>query len=156
MPSIVDPIMSDSSETEEDLSKYEYTSLGMPQNIRLLNLRPGRKSKASEIVCELLEENIDKSRNEYEAVSWAWGTDVWDERIRIRTKGEDFYFAVPKSLTAALRALRDRKNARKLWIDAICINQEETDEKNQQVPMMAQIYGGATRVVCVCLSLTFR
>ena len=43
--------------------------------------------------------------------------------------------------------LRGRQELRRLWIDAICINQASLKEKNQQVPMMADIYGGAARVL---------
>lgn len=41
--------------------------------------------------------------------------------------------------------LRHHKQLR-VWIDFICINQSNTDEKNYQVPMMFQIYGQAERV----------
>lgn len=34
-----------------------------------------------------------------------------------------------------------------LWIDAICINQEDDDEKGQQVQSMAKIYAKASRVI---------
>lgn len=36
--------------------------------------------------------------------------------------------------------------SRYLWIDAICINQDDIAEKNSQVAMMAEIYKKATRV----------
>jgi hypothetical protein len=34
-----------------------------------------------------------------------------------------------------------------IWIDAICINQEDNDEKGQQVQSMAKIYAKASRVI---------
>lgn len=76
--------------------------------------------------------------------------DPWNEAIRIRTKGDDFSFKAPYSLLSALRALRDSKKTRKIWIDAICINQKLANEKSRQVPMMSKIYGKA-RQVCVWL-----
>ena len=54
------------------------------------------------------------------------------------------------TLEAALKQLRLRNNSRILWIDAVCINQEEDEEKNHQVPKMAQIFSQATRV-CIWL-----
>jgi hypothetical protein len=35
----------------------------------------------------------------------------------------------------------------RLWIDAICINQADLDERKQQVQLMRDVYSGASRVV---------
>jgi hypothetical protein len=137
--------MSDTDEAGEELTEYVYTELEAPHSIRLLNLRPGGK-KGGEVFCELLDKNLDDIDIEYEALSWSWGTDPWDEKIKILHNGEDFFSRVPRSLVAALKALRYRRAVRTLWIDAICINQQQPDEKNKQVPMMSRIYGGASSV----------
>jgi Heterokaryon incompatibility protein (HET) len=39
-----------------------------------------------------------------------------------------------------LRRLRFEDKVRVLWIDAICINQDDREEKNQQVPLIGKIY----------------
>jgi hypothetical protein len=54
---------------------------------------------------------------------------------------------VTPNCLSALRALRHRSRPRKLWIDAICIDQTSTAERNQQVPLMAEIYGKAGQVL---------
>ncbi|RYP12528.1 hypothetical protein DL765_007264 [Monosporascus sp. GIB2] len=51
---------------------------------------------------------------------------------------------VTKSLWVALRHLRYRDEPRYLWVDQICINQEDTAEKNIQVGCMGEIYSKAT------------
>jgi len=148
----------DSSGPDEVLKEYKYCDLKARNSIRILNLKPAKRRKGSqpqpEVVCELLEENLDNLNSKYEALSWAWGTpesDPFTEKIRIATKGEeDFFFVVPPNLAAALRALRYPQYSRKLWVDAICINQKHTDEKNKQVPMMSRIYRGAEKV-CIWL-----
>ncbi|KLU81137.1 hypothetical protein MAPG_00232 [Magnaporthiopsis poae ATCC 64411] len=38
-------------------------------------------------------------------------------------------------------------SALRFWADAVCINQEDTDEKNHQIPLMKDIYSGARLVV---------
>ncbi|EKG14221.1 Heterokaryon incompatibility [Macrophomina phaseolina MS6] len=43
--------------------------------------------------------------------------------------------------------MRDRYLERRLWIDAVCINQEDNSEKNHQVPLMTKIYAEADRVL---------
>ena len=134
---------------EEVLTEYKYKPLVGSHTIRILNLRPGGE-EAGDIVCELVDVNLEKVKNKYEALSWSWGTDDWDKKIQIHNRGTDFFFNVPRSLASALKALRRVKRVRRLWIDAICINQAKSDEKNKQVPMMAKIYGGASSV-CIWL-----
>ncbi|KAF5716656.1 hypothetical protein FGLOB1_2462 [Fusarium globosum] len=55
--------------------------------------------------------------------------------------------SVRANLHAALLHLRDGFIERIIWIDAICINQEDNDEKGRQVQSMAEIYAKATRVI---------
>jgi hypothetical protein len=51
------------------------------------------------------------------------------------------------NLLDALRRLRSTSKSRLLWIDAICINQRNLDERAEQVPLMGKIYSGASKVV---------
>lgn len=50
----------------------------------------------------------------------------------------------------ALRHLRYKKQTRLIWIDALCINQADDDEKGTQVAMMGRIFSSAQNVVA-CL-----
>lgn len=54
--------------------------------------------------------------------------------------------AVGGELAAALRRLRDANEERRIWIDAVCINQNDIAEKNEHVKMMGQIYAQASMV----------
>ncbi|EON64457.1 hypothetical protein W97_03688 [Coniosporium apollinis CBS 100218] len=56
-------------------------------------------------------------------------------------------FQVTANLESALRHLRHEDDFRTMWIDAICINQSDTEERTQQVAMMAEIYYNAARVL---------
>ena len=53
-------------------------------------------------------------------------------------------FAITQNLHAALKRLRLQNQSRVLWVDAICINQDDTCEKSFQVAMMSQIYSKTT------------
>ncbi|KAL8658649.1 MAG: hypothetical protein Q9226_000864 [Calogaya cf. arnoldii] len=55
--------------------------------------------------------------------------------------------AVTQNLGEALRYLRLKEEARVLWIDAICVNQEDLQERGDQVQRMADVYGSAQRVI---------
>jgi len=56
-------------------------------------------------------------------------------------------FVITGNLYAALFNLRSRFKERILWIDAICIDQNNILERNEQVRRMGQIYRSASRVV---------
>ncbi|KAL9584240.1 MAG: hypothetical protein Q9212_002244 [Teloschistes hypoglaucus] len=55
--------------------------------------------------------------------------------------------AVTENLATALRHLRWTAKTRDLWIDAICINQQNFAERGAQVAMMGSIYANASQVL---------
>jgi Heterokaryon incompatibility protein (HET) len=63
----------------------------------------------------------------------------------IRLNGKDY--EIQQNLFDALSSLRYETWGRTLWIDAICINQEDVKERNHQVSRMASIYSQANAVV---------
>lgn len=145
----------------KDMPEYRYEPLkSMRRRIRLLRLHGGGLSNP-EIICELFEVEYDKDRQsivrddrgeeiEYEALSWCWGREAKDRAIMIQNRGEYFRLAVTRELSLALKYLRHRDKYRILWIDALCIDQENHEERNHQVQMMARIYNGATQA-CIWL-----
>jgi hypothetical protein len=121
-----------------------YDSLALPndkKSIRLLTIEPSRNYN-SLVICHLRVVSIGKDL-EYEALSYTWGDPK--DRAPICVGGEETL--VTKNLAAALHALRDPTETRTLWIDAICINQEDLDEKSFQVPMMTLIYKSCSRTI---------
>ncbi|KAI3324409.1 HET-domain-containing protein [Xylariaceae sp. AK1471] len=92
-------------------------------------------------------------RVEYEALSYIWGANDSDEAVEIRPKSRrphvqhTNYIWVGRNLAEALRYLRSSHHPRTLWIDALCINQENIEERGQQVTRMGQIYTLASKVV---------
>jgi hypothetical protein len=51
------------------------------------------------------------------------------------------------NLDCALQRLRDTRGARTLWIDALCIDQNNTEEKNRPVAIMGEIYRNSSQVL---------
>src|SRR5450755_4121315 len=102
------------------------------------------------ITVSMMEEPIAP----YEAMSYSWG-DIHDVRtvaIRHRVEGDTSYvneqrFRIAANLEAALPHLRYEDKFRLMWIDAISINQSDTDERTQQVSSMRDIYANAARVI---------
>ncbi|KKZ65881.1 hypothetical protein EMCG_08386 [[Emmonsia] crescens] len=79
----------------------------------------------------------------YESLSYVWGTET--EQTSIYIDGRPI--AIKPNLGSALRSLRLPTQARWLWVDALCIDQSNTDERSRQVRYMRFVYKHATRVV---------
>ncbi|KAK0619569.1 heterokaryon incompatibility protein-domain-containing protein, partial [Immersiella caudata] len=112
--------------------------------VRLLRLLPPAGDK-SRIECQLITCSLFDSRrtHSYEALSYVWGPEKSKKPIWIN--GNEL--SVRANLHTALSHLRDCFVERILWIDAICINQEDDIEKGHQVESMAKIYTQASRVI---------
>ena len=129
------------------LDEYEYTDLTDPENIRLLAVRSAPKD-ADLIDCTLFECDLKDAK--YEALSWCWGDRLKTRKIQISDSTETKSLAIPENLYEGLKALRLDKKVRNLWVDAVCIHQNNVQERNKQVPRMDQIYGNASNV-CIWL-----
>lgn len=113
---------------------YLYSPIDPELNqIRLVTLYPGRWSEP--IRCSLRTVSLS-DKPKYQALSYAWGD--WTNRKLIRVGGKNFW--VTQNLWLGLRRLRIRWEPRTLWIDAICINQADDEEKTHQVSRMARIF----------------
>ncbi|CAG9939562.1 unnamed protein product [Clonostachys rosea f. rosea IK726] len=107
-------------------------------SLRVLTLLP--RSKGS-VACTL-ENRTFRSKPQFEALSYTWGTKP--ESTHITINGE--LFPVRENLYNALQSLQTGK-PRALWVDAVCINQKDMAERNAQVSLMAFIYTRAQRVL---------
>jgi hypothetical protein len=111
-------------------------------DIRLLELAPGNFEDDIEI--RLIPANLyDNSSFRYEALSYVWGTHVAFRKAVVDDKAVTIKF----NLDGALRHLRFKIVPRLLWVDAVSINQDDTEERNRQVQMMGKIYSTASQVV---------
>ena len=54
---------------------------------------------------------------------------------------------ITKNLSNALVSLRRPYESRLLWVDALCINQDDVEERSQQVSIMGRIYKEARMVL---------
>lgn len=120
---------------------YQYTSLTPDlSEIRLVTLAPGPFE--ADIECQLHHELLS-SKPIYEALSYTWGDLDNVTEILLGQRR----FKVTTNLEIALRYLRHEKEARTLWVDAICINQADLEERSQQVLLMREIYSVAATVL---------
>lgn len=114
---------------------------------RILQLWPGEGSDP--FFCSLQVVDISRAPVPFEALSYVWGRDMSDDVLLC---GDDQgnllgQLEITKNLENALRGLRLPSQKRTLWIDAICIRQDDTAERSRQVGYMRSVYQYASRVV---------
>lgn len=86
-----------------------------------------------------------KNCPDFTALSYVWGR---GSTASINCNG--CAFPISSNCKEALTSLRSFDEDICIWVDAICVNQEDVAEKDGQIPMMGEIYAWA-RVVWVWL-----
>ena len=128
------------------MAPYQYSPLNESlQEIRVLTLHPGDFSADIQISIHKFA-LIPERPPTYEALSYVWGTTDNQSDIKIGPSGND-RIAITRNLAVALPYLRHKNEIRTLWIDALCINQQDLRERSSQVKMMGDIYQLADRVI---------
>jgi len=127
-------------------SPYSYKILEHPDStIRLIKIL----SIAPEIRCEFSVVSL-KDEPVFSALSYTWGDASLKHTIFI----DGGSVSITTNLAHALRDVFGQwssgchtapEDTQWLWADAICINQQDTNEKNHQVPLMGAIYSSAVR-----------
>ncbi|KAI1283608.1 heterokaryon incompatibility protein-domain-containing protein [Xylaria sp. FL0933] len=109
-------------------------------DLRVIILAPGEFTEY--VSCELRAVSF-LGNPSYEALSYAWGEHRPYSTIYIN----GLRHTVSGNLESALRHLRYRDKPRTLWVDALCINQGDINERNSQVRLMGTIYSNCTGVL---------
>ncbi|KAI0183939.1 heterokaryon incompatibility protein-domain-containing protein [Xylaria flabelliformis] len=120
-------------------------------------LEPGVKSiRVLELLPSVFEADLRgilrtvalNDKPSYEALSYTWGTRTEGRTLKIRQNpkwmSRSNELPITDNLFQALRRLRYLLKPRVLWVDAVCINQEDIDERSAQVALMAEIYSNAS------------
>ena len=152
------------------MASYQYSPLREDRNqIRLLSLHPGDFSAEIHVSIQKIALTT-KNPPVYEALSYVWGTTDSPVDIRVEPSGQNSllqrgwfpswcrlawdsvpadqdHLSITQNLATALPYLRYKDKIRTLWIDAICINQQDLRERSSQVKRMGDIYRLADRVV---------
>lgn len=123
------------------LRSYAYQPLvESKREIRILRLL--RRTNRPEICCEFIITSVDEAPP-FEAVSYTWGEEAMTECIVV----EGRRLLVSPTVSKWLRYRRSFFSGAYLWIDAVCINQKDNNEKMNQLLIMRDIYSQATRTI---------
>ncbi|PNP73351.1 hypothetical protein FNYG_13308 [Fusarium nygamai] len=121
-------------------SAYKYRQLNEAlYAIRLIHLV---QAQHGEIQCRIELASLD-SPPPYKALSYTWGSERLPRRILV----DGSWLAVTENLYIALIHLRQRTQDLPLWVDAICIDQKDKEEKSWQVRQMRRVYEEAREVL---------
>ena len=116
-------------------STFLYNDALVGKEIRLLKLLPGNWT-------DLLVGKLYKTttNERYMALSYYWGSSAESHHMQIDGQSKP----IRVNLERALRTIRHCQQTKPviLWVDAICINQDDVSEKECQVAFMYEISKG--------------
>lgn len=111
------------------------------REIRLLSI--AQSPWSGQITCNLVKTSLN-FRPAYRTLSYTWGDATHKQTILLN----GYSFQVTRNLAQALRRIRDIGGHQWYWwIDAVCIDQSNVGERNQQVAIMRDIYSLCTEVL---------
>ena len=128
------------------LRTFKHTPLSDAQSqIRLLEILPATDAQNDIIVCRLTTWSLHDAP-EYHAISYVWGPARPTKTIVV----DHELMSVRENCWYALWQVRLHQQCQYHWIDAICINQQDLEEKSHQVQIMGTIFVQAERTY-LCL-----
>jgi len=130
---------------DNDGPAYEYSRLSKPDEIRVLEIVPSKE----QIECRV--RSISYSDGGYYALSYVWGDESLPHRAAV-VDGAGMQLGIvwlTQNLRDAICSLRELSelSIQSYWIDQICINQRDLEEKSRQVRMMGEIFSHASKVI---------
>jgi hypothetical protein len=127
-------------------SLYDYDDLRLPEgsrSIRVLYIKASSSIDDGEHIQGRLRVVDLEAPLPFSTLSYVWGVDARDHPF---IKCGTFNMPVTVNCYSALLHLRRKLGDFSIWIDAICINQMDKGEKEQQIPLMGSIYSSAETV----------
>jgi hypothetical protein len=122
---------------------FKWPPLCANENIRLLSIHPGSPESDLEASLSTFEIQASHPWPSYEALSYAWDSAELSRVIICN----NVLLRLTQNLHDALRHLRRSDIPRNLWVDAICIDQTDNEERASQILYMREIFGRASRVI---------
>lgn len=136
--------------TQDRVHQYPYQRLPTAASIRLIRVLPDRIDNS--IVCSI--ETVDSRHHtgvEYQALSYLWDDPKPTRKIYVRDENDGVLHEhhLHENLWQFLEKWQQPRTQPSglLWTDSLCLNQEDSEEKAQQIRRMGEIYSGAKEVI---------
>jgi Heterokaryon incompatibility protein (HET) len=120
-------------------SRYQYTNLQNERNIRLLAVY---QDEDGNLIGELISKPLDTAKG-FTAISYTWGEEKETHELSINGHKH----LISRNAHEILHYFATSVDNSLLWIDTICVDQNDDKDKSQQVRLMREIYNKAARVV---------
>ncbi|KAF5868906.1 putative ankyrin and het domain-containing protein [Botrytis fragariae] len=112
---------------ENSTTRKDHTSSTKPK-FRLFHLKSGTGTQ--QLCATIHVENMDSAAaNGYICLSYVWGTEISTEQIKV----DENEISIHTSLLTSLRHIRKPHHTLVLSIDALCVDQNNPDEKASQI-----------------------
>jgi hypothetical protein len=110
---------------DQNMASFRYDRLPSAKSLRILSLWPAQSGNPVQVSLETVPDT--------------------DRTAIITCNGKSL--GITKNLYIALQAIRQPDRETTLWADAICIDQDNVEERNEQIKLMATIYSSAKQVL---------
>ena len=114
------------------------------QSIRVLDISVATSGGDSPLIGKIRVVSLDLAPS-YTALSYTWGP-TSAPRYYLQCQPQEFDLELTANCYSALQHLRNRFGDITIWVDSICINQDDEDEKTSQIPLMNRIYAGCEQL----------
>jgi hypothetical protein len=142
-----------SSEAFNDVGSVLHTRLKASKDFRLLSL-VGTSSSNQQLKSWNMETFTvgHPSCPPYKALSYTWDSPIFHapgvlQGVSQTIMCNGLEVSVGQNLYDALEQLARSGFQGHIWIDALCINQDDNDERSSQIPLMGDIYAEAVEVI---------
>lgn len=122
-------------------SKFIYQPIRNPREVRLVKILPG--ARRAKVKCDLEHAFLDHDLPEYDALSYCWG----DASQKVSVTCNEQSLEITKDLFTAILRFRHKDKTIRIWIDQLCIDQENIEERGNQVQLMRDIYSRALTTI---------
>ena len=128
------------------LASGHHIPLKFGDETRLLQLLPGCED--SDLIGELVHVRLQENPI-YEAISYTWADEsgIVNHSGNLFIKSSNMIMKITSNCEVALRRFRNELEAKFLWVDSICVDQQNLLERSEQVELMTRIYKQAQRVL---------
>lgn len=134
-----------------DTKEFNYDKLHLKQWKLAEPLLPKESPPRLYNIKDFKLESTKDNKESYAILSYAWGEENSNSRKEIEKHGKRISLSVNKALEKASitleiinKEIKGNSNIKYLWVDQLCMNKRDTEEKSEEVPRIVKYYNNST------------